>query len=698
MNRQPYLTLHTKIILASLVLGLFLSACGQVGSTETKAMKNRMPTEVLTRLPVLTHTSVPSATPTATLSPTPTLALPVRLSTPLPERAEKITKENLLNIEELARYSGSSNHLERQSADGALFYIGSTGGVDIYDTETNNLLNHIDVQIPADYDDRYNAGSLLISDDGEIALVKSYEGFKIFAVNGDEIAVADLGNAWSATLSPNGVLVVFERETGQKWIDSQGNLVAGAFQIVEIGTHKTIYTWNGRNLELHGENPIFSPKGTYLATTIENSIYVWQTSDWTKVDEFLVEKSFSREITFSQDESSVAIGYNKAVDIWRIGDHKQIRKIATQCGNEYNPSQIKFSPNGKLIAVMDCGEIKVWNLEDGSIIGQFPASVNNFSITAINDEGGLEQYSVPGKIEGLWTGHRYQNMLKFSGDNSELLFWNHGDQSCVIQLDGTGHCVSGGILANDDEIYRVSSESKNLNIYVKDNVEEPIYKMQWNGFLIDVDALDTQNQLLFYTIAENPNYHKSYVKDYETERYVGKWDHSWINKVVYTGDNQYAVFSMGKNPGENLVIIDLLEKKVVHQKDSIYCPSWCPKAISPDGKYLAHFLFSKGDEKGNFVNLLELETPFNSTTRYTFENNYPSTMPSAVSFSSDGTLLGIGLSNGIVKILNVSDGSQVYGWQAHPDFVTGIAFSSDGKMIATSSQSGFIKIWGFVNK
>jgi WD40 repeat protein len=66
---------------------------------------------------------------------------------------------------------------------------------------------------------------------------------------------------------------------------------------------------------------------------------------------------------------------------------------------------------------------------------------------------------------------------------------------------------------------------------------------------------------------------------------------------------------------------------------------------------------------------------------------------SALAFSPDGKLLGLGTCNGTVRLLEVHSGREVWRRQGHSDYSTRIAFSPDGKTLASGGGDGTIRLW-----
>jgi WD40 repeat protein len=103
-------------------------------------------------------------------------------------------------------------------------------------------------------------------------------------------------------------------------------------------------------------------------------------------------------------------------------------------------------------------------------------------------------------------------------------------------------------------------------------------------------------------------------------------------------------------------------------------------AFSPDGKLLAtaslcelRFWLCK-DWKA--IRMLEVEHEI-----------------ATVAFSPDGALLAVGLDDGKVQILQVSDWKWLLDFEGHKGCVRSVAFSPDGALLASGSEDGDVRLW-----
>ncbi len=68
-------------------------------------------------------------------------------------------------------------------------------------------------------------------------------------------------------------------------------------------------------------------------------------------------------------------------------------------------------------------------------------------------------------------------------------------------------------------------------------------------------------------------------------------------------------------------------------------------------------------------------------------------LPLALAFSADSTLLAIGDAKGEIRIWNVADGRSVLTCSGHTDWIWSLAFSPDGTQVASGSSDHTVKLW-----
>ncbi|MHA1228173.1 MAG: WD40 repeat domain-containing protein [Candidatus Hodarchaeales archaeon] len=699
-----------------IILILFsLGACqvnetSSVDNTKAEGMETLTPT--LTPTVSLTQTSKPTINPTPVLpkltpSPTatPTPVLPVHLGTQLPKPSNSLNLQNIADIRELARYSGSANTLIRVSNDYQFLVTGSNGGIDIYNLRNNDLLEHINTHISSLWNDEYQPYSMGISEKADLVFIVSNEFVEVYSQDGDlvyqypiqfDTCSENMKYMWiyapelvggKAALSPDGKFLAVN--------------ICETFFIVNLLNGETIYTWDNDYLSLHGVPLAFSPDNSMLAVEIDNHLWIWSVDGWENTAKYylgfeLLEPSLGYSWAFSPDSTLLAIAYKDEVKIWNIKENDVIRGFVVE-----GQPQIKFSDDSSKIgmAYWD-GSMEVWDLDGKLLISDNQTDVQNITQTQITAEGKIILYRIPDKDLSLWRGGSTKD-FGFLEDQQSLYLT--GEDNCLISLSGKSQCwLSSSIYPiayrnywyfwNGEEFFQAEIDFTTVNIF---NNDENILSFLISGdWAFTPEYFDTIHDLIFYTVWETPNFSKSYIRDSAKNQVIKEWIGS-IDRVVISPDKRLAAFFIKHNPKAELIIFNLVEKKVLFRETFLWGGD--DLSFSPDSQLLAFSAIAKEDyskasnENIYPVYIMNIDSP-DDRSRYELATDVWG-IP-ALEYSADGSFLAVSHINGTISILDSLTGDMIYEWLAHPARIDGLSFSSNGKLLATYSKSGFISIWG----
>ena len=667
--------------------------------TPSDLLITNTPTSTNTTQPTSSSTPQPTPTFTPTYSPTP--QLPVSLQTSVPMVHQTIGADNASRIQLLASYErfDPGKTLIKLTSDGKYYFIVSSEGIDVYDAQSRQTKQHYDITLRLNYErNGYYSNDLQISQDGNRFMARVSDGkVAIYDVDGTELFnyefPPELYDNGGAALSPDGKHLALD-------ICSICNAFKGksAFRVIDIDSGDIVYE-NGTTPggEAHGYYPVFSPDGKILATEFAGQVTLWNTTDWKRLTDFSVGSAFiGNRIYFSPDSTNVAVMGDSEVYVWRLEDHRRLR-VFEVCGSGYNLSQAIFSPDNAILAVLNCKNIDVWKIADGSQISEQETKYSSLTGMQLGNDGKVVEFipiPKPGITYAPWNSWYYNSDFRYSGSPPSLNFVSHSypGNACSISLDGQPNCAEGDfIIGTNGLFYRAISENKNVELRSGLDDNETILSFLWAGYLFYPVGLDLDHQLFFYDIWTDANSSTVYVMDTATGQNIGQWP-KWIsnNRIVYSPDGALAAFYISMNPGTRFIVYDLANRKTVFQISSPWNNS-PGTAFTPDGKYLAYFMVQPG-EKFDFYYLAEVGK-WTNTTKLPYEP-IKDASPTIISYSSDGALLAIGFSNGIVRLYNPQNDQLVREWKANNDWISGLAFSQDTKYLASSSNNGTVRIWG----
>jgi WD40 repeat protein len=687
---------------ATFVIFIFLiNACGGKqpgGEIQQTAVAATIYAKQVTPSPTIPPSATPVSIPTAT--PTPA---PVAAGNPVPKPVEPITASNAARVIGLARWGKGETLREVAVApDGKLFAVKTDRGIDVYDGDNLQLINHYEgtesiAQIIPEFREKGDQESMSSPDgqffveqsgpelvekfivpdpnfpnDGYWADVNVYYFNLVEASSGErrQTLESEYGGIASLAFSPDGKSIA---------------IIIAADPVQE---GRVLYFWNldidrARHYDL-GTNAIdlaFSRDGKYLAIAKDDSTVeirgiteVNVSSKQGGYEERRPEKFASidqagiNEVHFlGTGENLITISENIA-KVWSLkgGSLQQVfafgEGLIANFGNDPLVN-IAISPNAKyLAAASDLGLVTIWRTEDGRPLASWQT----------------------------------RHPEEYPYDNSiELGFTHDGDNLIILETSGSAHVYQWSLktlgITRDrefeaDRFYVPYTETNFAKLV---DMEDELYLLDGGEEMILRQTSNFKEIKRFHCMATSPSNllispGKSLVFTYwrEGEEPCRPYDEATPTPTSQVANEGKLHLLTWNFSGERL------DEKKLDVNDIL---GW---AMSPDGALLA--LVGTGQDS----NILEIfETGSGKLVQQIdlyggYKNTVSGLTP--IAFSPDSSLLAIGNSEdqGIISLVQVSDGQILNTFLEHTDEITGLEFSQDGLWLASCSSDGTIRIWG----
>jgi len=624
--------------------------------------------------------------------------------TPVPSSNIKITAENVKDLQEIARYYGNNiDYIAKLTKDNRFLFIADGGGVDKYDYPSMTKLAHVAIPVTTYYfqDFKYNTESYFQNtNDGNWVLIDNR--WLVSLNDNQNPKIRDLLTEFplkplhirTSALAPNGSLLMI---SDRRCTDTCKWDIAKIINPSD-DSEKDIPS-------LYGFLTAISPDGQYIAFSNELSINIWGTSDFKLINMIKLDYPYSlTNIAFSEDGKLLAVSQKSNIKVYNVGTGDNQVSVQGLC--ETYKRRVIFAPNLPVRAVesSDC-DSGVWLIDQGRATGGTSA---NYDLSKIkfDEDGRISSIPYPYPASDL-SAYGRQYYFQFL-DNGTLVFKNdeeHG-YSCTISLSnnsikcstGTQKYVdgqylgSGQVLGTDGQFYRYEVNHSDVEIRPQ-NSGKIYYSIPWKGYIFNLEALDPVNNLIFYQVAINSQINKEIIQDMATNKVLKKEEgETFFAPIAFSENKKYAAicqkisYSYGR-PIDKLMIFDLTKKAVVYSTAFTCSTIGGDITLSNDGSKLAAQYMQK-------VFLLDISNSFRRQ-KIDIETNGGLT-----AFSPDGNMLIVMCQENTICFLNASDGQEIYRLRAQPG-ITHIAFSKDGTLMATSSNWGSLSLWAvppFINK
>ncbi len=390
----------------------------------------------------------------------------------------------------------------------------------------------------------------------------------------------------------------------------------------------------------------FSPNGEILAASVPiGNIQMWRWKDRQLLKTIHVkgdyEDGYAKSLSFSPTGNSIGFVFIRAYpqgDAFIYVIQVESEKVLFKLANNSYPPDIRFSPDGSSIYIVDAG-VSIYRISDGENIGRLALAGNDqdpLNHVAFSSDG---KFYVASNQKTIYLFHMNEADPYASFDIPIDIYsghWLYSAKTCKNGPSGGGFVVQNYMLSPDNQYLAIADDKGGFQIR----------RTRDGALLKSTPAINGVNRIIYHP-------HQPFI-------------------AVSHGNGQIEIFN-----SESLQVVGTITG---HTEFT----SLAFSPVRPDGSiYLA------SSAVDSFIRIWVLP---NGRRVSTIEGAAES-----VAFSPDGQFLAYGSRDRTINLIHLTDGKRYPPKSGHLDYVEGLAFSHDGKMLVSGSPDCTLKIWQVKN-
>ncbi len=443
----------------------------------------------LTPLPSQTITSTALPSPSSTVLPT--AITPAQEGTPLPVSGQGLHPENITQLELIAEFGKGIPQQIAVSPDGNLIGVATSNGVYFFNPDT---LKEVFSFQTGDWHH-----CLAFSNDGkQVASADRHGRVLVWDVlTGEQTALLTTNNLpiLALAFSPDGRSLA-----AASW--------DGTIRLWNLQDDRTLYTFKARMLPIRAL--AFSAENNLLyAWTPRESIQVWSLEDGRKKEDIYIGKDergfLSQGGSFTQDGSLFAANHGLRIRVFLTRNGTTLRLIRDLQEAAQN---VALSQNGAVVAAAGQEFMKIWSLENGSLLASLTLQPSTkAALVALSPDGSvlyaltntLMRWNISSNGSGILTEPDVAGSVEFNEgictyarliDQENLLFGcldgsvddylvSTGKMSAL--LPGSGNTLSSLALSPDSRLAAYGTFTGTINLHSIEQDESPLELNSHNG-------------------------------------------------------------------------------------------------------------------------------------------------------------------------------------------------------------------------
>jgi WD40 repeat protein len=486
----------------------------------------------------------------------------------------------------------------------------------------------------------------------------------------------------------------------------------------------------------------YSADGKLLALVDpRNQLLLFDTTSGKQIRKIDLRDPIGHAVALSPDGKLLACGEaggeEHTVRLWDLANDKELPPL--QLGKLRLVTKLLFAPDGKQLAGISGGHIRVWDVTTGKRSRLYEGHENLVLAIAFSWDGQkLASAGADGTVR-VWESASEEEVKKFTVNDSQFIsvaftpdgknlvagqnqsaihVWDiatgqekrllegHKSPVIAVAVSPDGKTIASASTAGEIRLWNAATGKELDNVKQLERVESfgllsdghSVVTWSGAGTVRVVDLLTGAEQMnvkgpgednLLYEVAPGGKLAAIWNPQEDTLRLWDGLKGKELHKLPgQQGGIQSATFSadgklLATNSGSegNVRVWKVATGKEAFQVVSTGSAGGC--AFSPDGKLLA-IVLSDGD-----LCLVETLTgKERSRLRLGRTGGF-----SAMAFSPDSRLLALTLGDEVIRLWDVVQGKLLRGLVGHQESVLTLAFSPNGDVLASGSDDGTVRLW-----
>jgi WD40 repeat protein len=502
-------------------------------------------------------------------------------------------------------------------------------------------------------------------------------------------------------------------------------------RIWNVSDGTLLQTLKGHTWTIYGVD--FSSDGKLLVSgAIDNTIRLWRVSDWSELLTIRGHSSDVFDVAFSPNGEIIAsASRDETVALWNAKNGSLLKKLTGARGDILS---VSFSPDGTMLADNGNGDIRIWSVDDGTLLRTIQTndamkvqfSPDGETVASGHYDGTVNLWRVyDGELVQSFKGHTYNTWsVTFSPDGSRIgtggwdgtaRIWRVSDAELLKSLDDYSGAIEVLKLSPDGSILASSTEDHKINLW---SIQEK--KLLWSleghpytavsmEFSPDGDLLASGSQdgtVRLWRVSDGKLMRTIDETIIHGDSLHFSSDGNTLTAVASSGSIDFWRLSDGALTRTIEGLSPYFSVAFSHSGNMLALGSWRevslwnflekmePRNLGWHQDWVWGLDFSPDDSmiaSGSWDNTVRIwNVPDRTLIKvlpYHIDNVY------SVAFSPSGDLLATSSWHSI-HVWRTSDWLDLTTLEAHTDWVDDVTFSSDGTLLASSSSDGTIWLWG----